>query len=134
MASFAVEIVTPARVVYSGQVQSLQAPGTEGSFGVLAGHMPLLTSLKVGALRFSEEDGDRVQMAVSGGFAEVGQERITVLAETAELAEEIDTRRADSSRQRAEERLNRRHEEDGVDVARAQAALSRALNRLRVGG
>jgi len=84
-------------------------------------------------LRFSEEDGDRVQMAVSGGFAEVGQERITVLAETAELAEEIDTRRADSSRQRAEERLNRRHE-DGVDVARAQAALSRALNRLRVGG
>ena len=133
MASFAVEIVTPARVVYSGQVKSLQAPGTEGSFGVLAGHMPLLTSLKVGALRFSEEDGDRGQMAVSGGFAEVGQERITVLAETAERADEIDTQRAESSRQRAEERLVRRNEED-VDVVRAQSALSRALNRLKVGG
>ena len=133
MTSFALEIVTPERVVYSSQVESVQAPGSEGSFGVLAGHMPLLTSLQVGALCFTEEDGDRVQMAVSGGFAEVGSERVTVLAETAERAEEIDTQRADSSRQRAEERLARRHEGE-VDVVRAQAALSRALNRLKVGG
>ena len=133
MASFALEIVTPERVVYSSQVESVQAPGSEGSFGVLAGHMPLLTSLQVGALCFTEEGGDRVQMAVSGGFAEVGSERVTVLAETAERAEEIDTQRADSSRQRAEERLARRHEGE-VDVIRAQAALSRALNRLKVGG
>ena len=133
MASFALEIVTPERVVYSGQVESVQAPGSRGSFGVLAGHMPLLTSLQVGALRFAEEGGDRVQMAVSGGFAEVGRERVTVLAETAERADEIDTQRAESSRQRAEERLARRIEEE-VDVVRAQAALSRALNRLKVGG
>ena len=133
MASFALEIVTPERVVYSSQVESVQAPGSEGSFGVLAGHMPLLTSLQVGALCFTEEGGDRVQMAVSGGFAEVGSERVTVLAETAERAEEIDTQRADSSRQRAEERLARRHEGE-VDVIRAQAALTRALNRLKVGG
>ena len=72
-------------------------------------------------------------MAVSGGFTEVGREQVTVLAETAERAEEVDIQRAESSRQRAEERLARRHEEQ-VDVTRAQAALSRAINRLKVGG
>ena len=101
MAAFALEIVTPERVVYSGQVTSLQAPGTEGSFGVMAGHMPLLASLDIGVLRFADEGGEGVQMAVSGGFAEVGRERVTVLAETAESAEEIDVQRAESSRQRA---------------------------------
>jgi F-type H+-transporting ATPase subunit epsilon len=133
VAAFALEIVTPERVIYSGQVASLQAPGSEGSFGVLAGHMPLLASLQVGLLRFAEEGGNEVQMAVSGGFTEVGREQVTVLAETAERAEEVDIQRAESSRQRAEERLARRHEEQ-VDVTRAQAALSRAINRLKVGG
>ncbi len=131
MAAFALEIVTPERVVYSGQVTSLQAPGTEGSFGVMAGHMPLLASLDIGVLRFADEGGEGVQMAVSGGFAEVGRERVTVLAETAESAEEIDVQRAESSRQRAEERLANR--DDGeVDAARARAALMRALNRLKI--
>ena len=133
MASFALEIVTPERVVYSGQVTSLQVPGSEGSFGVLTGHMPLLTSLQMGALRFAEEGGGEVQMAVSGGFTEVGREQVTVLAETAERAEGLDVQRAESARQRAVERLTRRHEEE-VDVARAQMALSRAINRLKLGG
>ena len=131
MAAFALEIVTPERVVYSGQVTSLQAPGTEGSFGVMAGHMPLLASLDVGVLRFADEGWEGVQMAVSGGFAEIGRERVTVLAETAESAEEIDVQRAESSRQRAEERLANR--DDGeVDAARARAALMRAQNRLKI--
>lgn len=131
MAAFALEIVTPERVVYSGQVTSLQAPGTEGSFGVMTGHMPLLASLDIGVLRFADEGGEGVQMAVSGGFAEVGRERVTVLAETAESAEEIDVPRAESSRQRAEERLANR--DDGeVDAARARSALMRALNRLKI--
>lgn len=131
MAAFALEIVTPERVVYSGQVTSLQAPGTEGSFGVMAGHMPLLASLDIGVLRFADEGGEGVRMAVSGGFAEVGRERVTVLAETAESAEEIDVQRAESSRQRAEERLANR--DDGeVDAARARSALMRALNRLKI--
>ena len=133
MASFALEIVTPERVVYSGQVTSLQVPGSEGSFGVLTGHMSLLTSLQMGALRFAEEGGGEVQMAVSGGFTEVGREQVTVLAETAERAEGLDVQRAESARQRAVERLTRRHEEE-VDVARAQMALSRAINRLKLGG
>ena len=133
MAGFALEIVTPEKTVYSGQVNSLQAPGVEGSFGIMAGHMPLLTSLQIGALSFAEEGGGEARMAVSGGFAEVGRERVTILAETAERAEEIDVERAQSSRQRAEERLEDR-QKTGVDVVRAQVALSRALNRLRVGG
>ncbi|MBT4976206.1 MAG: F0F1 ATP synthase subunit epsilon [Gemmatimonadetes bacterium] len=133
MAGFALEIVTPEKTVYSGQIVSLQAPGSEGSFGIMAGHMPLLTSLQIGALRFAEEGGNEAWMAVSGGFAEVGQERVTILAETAERADEIDVVRAESSRQRAEERLASREQED-VDVVRAQMAISRALNRLKVGG
>ena len=130
MPAFALEVVTPERVAYSGQVSSLQAPGSEGSFGVLAGHIPLLTSLQIGRLRFVEEDGNEVKMAISGGFVEVGREQVAVLAETAERVEEIDVERAEAARQRAEERLAQAREER-VDVARAQAALARAVNRLR---
>ena len=132
MPAFSLEVVTPERVAYSGQVASLQAPGSEGSFGVLAGHVPLLTSLQIGRLRFVEEGGSEVQMAISGGFVEVGREQVAVLAETAERVEEIDVARAEAARQRAEERLARAQEER-VDVARAQAALARAINRIRVG-
>ena len=132
MPAFALEVVTPERVAYSGQVASLQAPGSEGSFGVLAGHIPLLTSLQIGRLRFVEEGGSEVQMAISGGFVEVGREQVAVLAETAERVEEIDVARAEAARQRAEERLARAREER-VDVARAEAALARAINRLRIG-
>ncbi|MCY4602608.1 MAG: F0F1 ATP synthase subunit epsilon [Gemmatimonadetes bacterium] len=132
MPAFSLEVVTPERVAYSGQVASLQAPGSEGSFGVLAGHIPLLTSLQIGQLRFVEEGGSEVQMAISGGFVEVGREQVAVLAETAERVEEIDVARAEAARQRAEERLARAREER-VDVARAEAALARAINRLRIG-
>ncbi len=132
MPAFALEVVTPERVAYSGQVTSLQAPGSEGSFGVLAGHIPLLTGLQIGRLRFVEAAGNKVQMAISGGFVEVGREQVSVLAETAERIEEIDVERAESARQRAEERLAQAHTgREEIDVARAQAALSRALNRLR---
>lgn len=132
MPAFALEVVTPERVAYSGQVASLQVPGSEGSFGVLAGHVPLLTSLQIGRLRFVEEDGNEVQMAISGGFVEVGREQVAVLAETAERIEEIDVERAEAARQRAEERLARqRAEQEEIDIARAQTALARASNRLR---
>jgi F-type H+-transporting ATPase subunit epsilon len=129
MPAFALEVVTPERVAYSGQVASLQAPGSEGSFGVLAGHVPLLTSLQIGRLRFVEEGGSEIQMAISGGFVEVGREQVAVLAETAERAEDIDVDRAREARARASERLTQKEE---VDAARAEAALARALNRLKV--
>ena len=84
MPAFKLEIVTPAKTVYSDQVDSVQAPGSEGSFGVLAGHQPLLASLQIGLLRFVAEGGDEHRMAVSGGFAEVGENGLTILAEHVE--------------------------------------------------
>ncbi len=131
MPSFRLEIVTPQKQVYAGQVERLQAPGSEGSFGVLAGHVPFLTSLKTGQLTFAEEGGLLRKMALSGGFAEVGGDHVAVLAETAELAEEIDVARARAARDRALERLAQR---EGIDLARARAALARALNRLSASG
>lgn len=132
MADFQLDIVTPEKRVYSGAVQRFQGPGTEGSFGVLARHAPLLTSVKTGQIAFLDEKGKARRMATSGGFVEVGNNQVTVLAETAEFAEEIDVARAQAARSRAQERLEK--QEEGVDVARTQAALARALNRLRVRG
>lgn len=132
MADFQLDIVTPEKRVYSGAVERFKGPGTEGSFGVLAHHAPLLTSLKVGQITFLDDKGKACSMATSGGFVEVGSNQVTVLAETAEFAEGIDVARAQAARSRAQERLEKK--EEGVDMARAQAALARALNRLRVRG
>jgi len=132
MVEFQLDIVTPEKRVYSGEVARFQGSGTEGSFGVLARHAPLLTSLKSGQLAFLDHQGKARRVAASGGFAEVGDNQVTVLAETAEFAEEIDVARAQAARSRAEERLEKK--EEGTDVVRAQAALARALNRLKVRG
>lgn len=132
MADFQLEIVTPEKRVYSGAVERFQGPGTEGSFGVLAHHAPLLTSLKTGQINFLDDKGKPRRLATSGGFVEVGNNHATVLAETAEFAEEIDVARAQAARSRAQERLEKK--EVGTDVPRAQAALARALNRLRARG
>lgn len=131
MADFQLEIVTPERRVYSGAVQHFQGPGTEGSFGVLTHHAPMLTSLQIGQITFLDEKGKAHRMATSGGFAEVGNNQVTVLVETAEFAEEIDTARAKTAHDRALELLA---EKQDVDLASAQRALLRALNRLRVSG
>jgi len=133
MPVFNLEIVTPEKMVYSGTVKSLQAPGTEGGFGVLARHAPMLASLDIGPLSFVEEGGSARRAAISGGFAEVRRDHVTVLAETAETAEEIDVERARAARDRAQERL-RQWFKDIIDVERAQAALTRALIRLKVAG
>ncbi|NKB66992.1 MAG: F0F1 ATP synthase subunit epsilon [Candidatus Latescibacteria bacterium] len=133
MAVFQFDIVTPEKGLYSGAVESLKVPGSEGEMGVLARHMPLLSALCTGRIHFSEEGGVIRHVATSGGFVEVEHNHVTVLAETAEFAEEIDTVRAQAAQKRAEERLARIREEK-LDEARAQAALDRALNRLRIGG
>ncbi len=132
MAAFQLDIVTPEKTVYSGQVRHVQAPGSEGSFGVLSGHVPFLTSLQIGILNIDEDGGGELKMAISGGFAQVAPQGVTVLAETAEKADQINVDRARSARERAEGRLAQSAE--AVDSARAQAALARALNRLKVSG
>jgi F-type H+-transporting ATPase subunit epsilon len=126
------EVVTPERSVVSEQAQIVMAPGSLGEFGVLNGHTPFLTSLKVGTLKYTDAGGSERAVFVSGGFAEALPDRVTVLAESAERRKEIDVQRAQEARQRAEERLAK--ETDDIDYIRAKAALERALYRLRLAG
>ncbi len=132
MPTFQLEIVTPEKTVYSGEVEQLRAPGTEGGFGVLAGHHPMLASLRIGEMVFFEGEQGPKSVAISGGFAEVQRDRVTVLAETAEFAPDIDVNRAEAARDRAREMLTRKQEQQ-IDEARATLALARAVNRLRIG-
>jgi F-type H+-transporting ATPase subunit epsilon len=129
-----VEIVTAERVVRIEQgVDVLIAPGTEGQLAILPRHAALMTTLDAGALTFRRA-GEESDFAISGGFMEVRNNRVTILADAAEAAEEIDLARAEAARARAEERLLRAREQSArdVDMARAQAALERSLIRLRV--
>ena len=125
-----VDIVTAERLVYSEEgVERLIVPGVEGELGVLTLHAPLLTMIQPGVLRIVK-GGDEVEMAITGGFIEVRQNRVTILADAAERAEEIDTVRAEEARRRAQRRLEERISEE--DLARAGASLARALARLKV--
>ncbi len=123
------EIVTPERKVLSEMVDIVVAPGEMGEFGVLPGHIPFLCKLKVGELRF--RSGSAAQhVAIMGGYAEVLNNQVTVLATAAEAATEIDVIRARAARERAERRLA--DSRDKFEFARAQAALQRAMARLKV--
>jgi F-type H+-transporting ATPase subunit epsilon len=124
-----VEIVTAERLVYSEEgVDRLIVPGVEGELGVLTLHAPLLTMIQPGVMRIVKE-GDEVEMAITGGFIEVRDNRVTILADSAERAEEIDEARAEEARGRAQRLLEERKAE--VDLARAEASLRRALVRLK---
>lgn len=127
--TFHVEIVTPERIVFSGEVELLRVPAHEGELGVLAGHAPLLCTLRQGAVQF-RAGGDSRLFAVSGGFMEVFGGKSILLVDSAEAPEEIDRGRAEKAVARAKERLRKREQE--FDAARAEAALARGLNRLRV--
>ena len=124
------EIATPMRLVVSDMVDEVIAPGSEGYFGVLPGHAPFLTTLGVGIVTY-RIGRDEHQLAVSGGFAEVRNDKVIILADSAERPEEIDRARAERSKERAERRLSGRAQEE-VDYARCQAALARAQTRLAV--
>lgn len=123
------EIVTVERVVLTDEVDSVIAPGIEGELGILPHHAPLLTFLKPGELRVTKA-GEETSIFVSGGFLEVLPDKVIVLADAAERAEEIDLERAEQARRRAEERLAVRGSE--IDLARAETGLRRALVRERI--
>ncbi|MBI4841121.1 MAG: F0F1 ATP synthase subunit epsilon [candidate division NC10 bacterium] len=128
------EVVTPERLIVSDEVTELMAPGSEGYFGVLPGHIPFITTLKIGELTYWKGKDAR-HLAVTWGYAEVRGDKVIVLAETAERAEEIDAERAQQARERAEARLREWGSGDeGVDFTRAHAALQRAFTRLEVAG
>ena len=122
------EIVTPYGTIYSEPVEEVAASGTEGDFGVYPGHAPMLTSLRIGEL--SARKGSATEwFFVSTGFAEVGPEKIIVLADSAEHATSIDVARAAEAKKRAEERVAKA---DQVDFRRAELALQRAIMRISV--
>jgi F-type H+-transporting ATPase subunit epsilon len=124
-----VDIVTAERVVYSDEgVDEVVAPGIEGELTVLPQHAPLLTMIKPGVMRIVK-GGDDIEMAITGGFLEVRDDRVTILADAAERAEDIDTVRAEEARRSAERRLDER--ESKVELVEAAAELQRALIRLK---
>ncbi len=124
-----VEIVAPDRKVFSGEAAGVQAPGVEGSFEVRTGHAPMIAAFGIGPLALRLPAGDKIFYATSGGFLEVLDNHVTVLAETAEPASAIDVDRARAAEQRARERLQTAT--DAAERARAEAAYNRARNRLR---
>ena len=123
------EIVTAERTVLSDEVDQVNAPGAAGRMGVLPRHEPLLTTLIPGELTIVK-NGERTPFAISGGFMEVLPDRVTILADTAERADEIDENRAEAARRRAEDSLRERSSEQ--DMVTAEAHLRRAMVRLRV--
>jgi len=122
------QIVTPDRMLVQEKVDEVQIPGSEGYFGVLPGHTPLLAALSVGELWFRKGQ-EKTYLSIANGFAEVLPDRVTILAQLAERAEEIDMERAECARQRASERLEGRSE---VDYDRARQALLKSMTRLQV--
>ncbi|MEA1959431.1 MAG: F0F1 ATP synthase subunit epsilon [Chloroflexota bacterium] len=129
MAKLKFEIVIAERVVYSEDVDVVVAPGSEGELGILPSHSPLITSLQPGVLTV-RHDGQEVEIFVNGGFLEVKQDKVTVLADVAERAEEIDIARAEEAKRQAEEKLRQPSTE--IDIAAAEAALHRSMMRLKV--
>ncbi|MBG9787718.1 MULTISPECIES: F0F1 ATP synthase subunit epsilon [Brevibacillus] len=128
MSKMIIEIVTPERVVYSGEATMVIARGVEGELGILPNHTPLVTPLKIAPVRIKQEGDKETIIAVSGGFMEVRGQTVTILAEAAEQSDDIDTARAELAKQRAENRLNEKIPD--LDVQRAEYALQRAIVRL----
>jgi F-type H+-transporting ATPase subunit epsilon len=124
------ELATPNRLLVSEEVDEVVAPGAEGSFGVLPGHAPFLTTLKSGQVTYRTARQEQY-LAVNGGFAEVRPEKVIILAESAERPEEIDRQRALQAKERAEARLAGKTQEE-IDYSRALGALTRALTRIEV--
>jgi F-type H+-transporting ATPase subunit epsilon len=124
------EVVTPEHAVIDEEAQIVVAPGSLGEFGVLIGHTPFLTSLKVGTIHYKDANGNERYIFVSGGFAEALPDKVTVLVESAERRRDIDAERAKTARERATERLDK--EDENIDYVRAQAALERAMYRLKL--
>lgn len=129
MSTFTLEIVTPERKVYEDQVNLVVVKGQEGELGILPNHIPLVTPIKISAVRIKKEKVEEI-IAVSGGFLEIRKDKVVILAETAEKPEDINLERAEAAKQRAQERLQA--SKDAIDHARAELSLQRALNRINI--
>lgn len=122
------EVVTPEKMVFSGMIESIIVPAALGYLGVLKNHAPLVTALQIGVITF-RYDGKPHRMAISGGFMEVMQNKVVILADTAEMGEQIDLQRATEAKERAARRLQEKTPD--LDVLRAEMALRRAVSRIK---
>ncbi|MED4969134.1 MULTISPECIES: F0F1 ATP synthase subunit epsilon [Parageobacillus] len=129
MKTIKVSVVTPDGPVYEADVEMVSTKAKSGELGILPGHIPLVAPLEISAVRLKKE-GKTEYIAVSGGFLEVRPDKVTILAQAAERAEDIDVTRAKAAKERAERRLQSK--EDDIDFKRAELALKRAINRLNV--
>jgi F-type H+-transporting ATPase subunit epsilon len=130
--AFELQIITPSRIVFQGEATSLSAPGTLGGFQILCNHAPFISIIEVGEIKVKDKSGKDIRYATSGGFVEVKNNSIVVLAETAEPTGEIDVARAKAANDRARERL--RLKDPNTDIDRARLSMLRSLNRLRIAG
>lgn len=127
------EIVTPERKVFAQEVNSISVKGVEGELGILAGHIPLVTPLQIAPLKI-KTNGQEHWIAIHGGFLEVRSDKVVVLAESAEMPEDIDLERAKAAKIRAEQRISMadRSKRDHVDFRRAELSLQRSITRIKV--
>ncbi|MBM6616742.1 F0F1 ATP synthase subunit epsilon [Bacillus suaedaesalsae] len=131
MKTIKVSVVTPDGPVYESDVEMVSTKAKSGELGILPGHIPMVAPLAIGTVRLKKE-GNTELVAVTGGFLEVRPDKVTVLAQAAELGSEIDVTRAEEAKKRAEQRLQTN--DSSTDLRRAELALQRALNRLKVTG
>lgn len=133
MKELKLEIITPTKVAFSGNVKSLTVPGSLGSFQVLYNHAPLISTFEVGRIKFVNERAEENDFATGGGTVEVKNNEILLLADSLESRDEINVQRAQAALMRAQNRINHRNKEE-IDQIRAEAALTRAINRLKFVG
>ena len=129
MNTIQLEIVTPTRILDEGQVSYVRCPGVDGSFGVMANHIEGIIVLDVGEVKVRKDSQDKY-LSISGGYAEIMEDRLELLVESVEKSSEIDSERAEMSMERA--RTRKSEQDPELNEARIEASLARALNRLRV--
>lgn len=130
MAELNLEIITPSKTIFNGPVKSVTVPGIDGSFQILRYHAPLISVIDIGLVKVVSTDDVISYYATGGGTVEVNNNKVLLLADSIELAESIDVARAENAKHRAEERLSNRTKT--TDVQRAEVALRRAVNRLKI--
>jgi len=133
MGTLYLEVVTPEKLLISQEVQTVVAPGSLGEFGILEGHIPFLTGIMIGGIRYVSGE-KKEYIAVTSGFVEVHDNKVSILVDSAEKAIEIDIERAQQSMERARKRLEKERGTEDIDFMRAELSLARAINRIKIAG
>lgn len=132
MKELLLEIITPSKCAFAGEVLSATIPGVKGSFQILFNHAPILSSFEIGKIKIIDKNKRLIEFATSGGTVEVFKNKILILAESVETKDDIDIKRAQAAFQRAKDRISNRTKD--TDITRAEGALAKAANRLKLAG